>query len=67
MEESRNFGPLLPKFNGQETGKFIYLQLNYSLGSLEIISIEDERIILVQRNNLFQSLSFLEHPDWITC
>jgi hypothetical protein len=47
MTELRNFGPLLPKINGQEFGKFIYLRLNYIQGTLEIISIEDESNILV--------------------
>ncbi len=48
MSELRNFGPLLPKINGQELGKFVYLRLNYSEGIMEIISIEDESKILVK-------------------
>lgn len=49
MTELRNFGPLIPKINGQELEKFVYLRLNNSKGTLEIISIEDDIKILVKR------------------
>jgi hypothetical protein len=47
-EDVRNFGPLLPKMNGKELGKFVYLRLNNSKGNLKIISVENEEEILVK-------------------
>ena len=47
-EEVRNFGPLLPKINGKELGKFVYLRFNNLKGKLKIISIENEEEILVK-------------------
>lgn len=54
VEDTRNFGPLLPKINGEELGKFVYLRLNNSKGNLKIIFIENEEEILVQRAKLLQ-------------
>lgn len=46
-EDTKNFGPLLPKINGKELGKFVYLKLNNSKGNLKIISIENEEELYV--------------------
>ena len=46
--EFRNFGPLLPKINGRELGKFVYLRLNFANGNLKIVSIEDEQVLYVR-------------------
>lgn len=48
----KNFGPLLPKINGKELRKFVYLRLNNSKGNLKIILIENEEEILVLRAKL---------------
>lgn len=48
----RNFGPLLPKINGKELDKFVYLRLNNQCGNLKMISIENEEEILVKKTCL---------------
>lgn len=50
MEDVRSFGPLLPKINDRELGKFVYLRLNYSEGNLKIISIENEEVLYVSES-----------------
>lgn len=51
-EEVRNFGPLLPKINGKELGKFVYLRLSNLKGQLKIILVENEEEILVKKFNV---------------
>lgn len=45
--ELGHFGPLLPKINGKEGDKFVYLHLSTSEGLLKVVSVEDETILLV--------------------
>ena len=63
----RHFGPLLPKINGKELGKFIYLHLSPSEGQLKLILVEDEipMIVYIDYDQTFLLfVCFVDCPYW---